>query len=129
FQDILTTDMSLLYPIFRNVKQNFIKILIKGFFPDSRQKFLKLFLTESDTLCFMNRLWNEKIFGHANFFPLFFSALQATEIPHPVRSILTVSELSNPLCYIKGLIPRFRTKILKLFLTETNTHCFINKLR
>jgi len=28
FQDILTTDISLLYPIFRNVKQNFIKISV-----------------------------------------------------------------------------------------------------
>jgi len=46
----------------------------------------------------------------------------------PIRNILTASELSAPLLYIKALIPRFTTKIFEIFLIESDTHCFINRL-
>ena len=55
--------------------------------------------------------------------------------PRKLPTFRNLSETSWPLRnppslhgYINGLIPRSTTKILKLFLTETDTLCFINRL-
>ena len=56
--------------------------------------------------------------------PLFFSVLQALNIPHSAGNLLTASELFSPLCYINGLIPRSTTKIFETFFDQNRYSLF-----
>jgi len=101
---------------------------IKAAVPEFRTKISAFFLTETDTLCFISLLWNEKDIRSCAFFPIFFSASQHLEFPHRFHAAPNGGDPFTLLYYIKAAVPEFRTKISAFFFTETDTLCFISRL-